>query len=72
MYPIQDTDIEKTVINYKRRVAGCILYRILTSRRLSSIIRGDCWMYPIQNTDIVKTVIEYDWRVAGCILLTEY
>jgi hypothetical protein len=63
MYPIQDTDIEKTVIEYDLEIAGCILYRILTSRRLSSIIRGDCWMYPIQDTDIEKTVINYKRRL---------
>jgi len=29
MYPIQDTDIVKTIINYHKEIAGCILYKIL-------------------------------------------
>ena len=31
MYPIQNTNIVKTVIEYLWGLLGCILYRILTS-----------------------------------------
>uniref|UniRef100_A0A6C0CCD0 Uncharacterized protein n=1 Tax=viral metagenome TaxID=1070528 RepID=A0A6C0CCD0_9ZZZZ len=31
MYPIQNTDIIRTIIEYYKMIAGCILYRILIS-----------------------------------------
>jgi hypothetical protein len=45
MYPIQDTDIVKTIIEYYKRIAGCILYRILISFNYILYILLNAYMF---------------------------